>query len=70
MRAASERSLLAYSLRSFSLRSASSPAAVNAKWTADASFTPAMAPDERTRRLADWRRAVERSRDWARDEES
>ena len=47
-----------------------SPAAVNAKWTADASFTPAMAPDERTRRLADWRRAVERSRDWARDEES
>jgi glycerol kinase len=46
-----------------------SPAAVNAKWTADASFTPAMAPDERARRLADWRRAVERSRDWARDEE-
>jgi glycerol kinase len=46
-----------------------SPAAVNAKWTADASFTPAMAADERARRLADWRRAVERSRDWARDEQ-
>ena len=28
-----------------------SPAAVNAKWTADASFTPAMAADERARRL-------------------
>jgi glycerol kinase len=45
-----------------------SPAAVNAKWTADASFTPAMLGDERARRRADWRRAVERSRDWARDE--
>jgi glycerol kinase len=44
-----------------------SPEAVNARWTADASFEPAMAPDERARRLAEWRRAVERSRDWARE---
>jgi glycerol kinase len=43
-----------------------SPAAVNATWTAEASFAPAMAGDERARRLAEWRRAVERSRDWAR----
>jgi glycerol kinase len=43
-----------------------SPAAVNATWTAEASFAPAMAADERARRLAEWRRAVERSRDWAR----
>jgi glycerol kinase len=43
-----------------------SPAAVNATWTAEASFAPAMADDERARRLAEWRRAVERSRDWAR----
>jgi glycerol kinase len=43
-----------------------SPAAVNATWSADASFSPTMADDERTRRLTEWRRAVERSRDWAR----
>jgi glycerol kinase len=43
-----------------------SPAAVNATWSAEASFTPAMADDERARRRAEWRRAVERSRDWAR----
>jgi glycerol kinase len=42
-----------------------SPEAVNARWAADASFEPAMVPDERARRLAEWRRAVERSRDWA-----
>jgi glycerol kinase len=44
-----------------------SPAAVNATWSADASFTPTMAGGDRARRLADWRRAVERSRDWARE---
>ena len=44
-----------------------SPATVNATWQADASFTPAMDEAERTRRLADWQRAVERSRDWAQD---
>jgi glycerol kinase len=41
--------------------------AVNARWSADASFTPAMSAEERTARLASWRRAVERSRDWSRD---
>jgi glycerol kinase len=45
----------------------SSPAAVNATWSAEASFAPAMADGERARRLSEWRRAVERSRDWARD---
>jgi glycerol kinase len=44
-----------------------SPAEVNARWTADASFTPAMDSNQRTQRIAEWRRAVERSRDWARE---
>ena len=44
-----------------------SPATVNGLWHADASFTPAMPDDERARHLVEWRRAVERSRDWARD---
>jgi glycerol kinase len=44
-----------------------SPAEVNAQWSADASFIPAMDGDDRSRRLARWRRAVERSRDWARE---
>jgi glycerol kinase len=43
------------------------PATVNATWRAEASFTPAMEDSERSRRLAEWRRAVERSRDWARE---
>jgi glycerol kinase len=42
-----------------------SPAEVNSRWSADASFTPAMGVEERERRLAEWHRAVERSRDWA-----
>ena len=40
-----------------------SPAEVNAQWSADASFVPAMDGDDRSRRLAQWRRAIERSRD-------
>ena len=40
---------------------------VNARWAADASFTPSMAEDERARRLGDWHRAVERSRGWTHD---
>jgi len=40
---------------------------VNARWSADASFTPTMSADERAARLASWRRAVERSRDWSRE---
>jgi glycerol kinase len=42
-----------------------SPATVNATWRADASFAPAMDAPTRARHLADWRRAVERARDWA-----
>jgi glycerol kinase len=44
-----------------------SPEEVNAQWSAERSFTPAMSGEERARRLAEWRRAVERSRDWARE---
>jgi glycerol kinase len=44
-----------------------SPATVNATWRAEASFDPAIDADERNRRLAEWHRAVDRSRDWARD---
>jgi glycerol kinase len=44
-----------------------SPSEVNARWSADRSFTPSMAGDDREGRLAEWRRAVERSRGWARD---
>jgi glycerol kinase len=40
---------------------------VNAQWSADRSFAPSMSDDERARRVVKWRRAVERSRDWARD---
>ena len=45
-----------------------SPDEVNARWSADASFTP----DDDRRRARDracatWHRAVERSRDWSRD---
>lgn len=44
-----------------------SPAAVNATWSADASFSPNRDPDVAARRAV-WLRAVERSRNWARDE--
>jgi glycerol kinase len=44
-----------------------SPEEVNARWTADASFAPAMSDADRTTRGAAWRRAVERSRDWSRE---
>jgi glycerol kinase len=45
-----------------------SPEEVNARWSADASFSPTMTKDERAGRRAAWRRAVERSRDWSRDQ--
>lgn len=45
-----------------------SAAEVNATWKSEASFIPAMDASERASRLATWHRAVERSRDWARDE--
>jgi glycerol kinase len=35
-----------------------------AAWTADASFMPAMARDERDRRVDAWHRALDRSRGW------
>jgi glycerol kinase len=41
-----------------------SAAEVNAQWTADASFSPAV---DRSASLAEWRRAVERSRGWAQE---
>ena len=44
-----------------------SPEEVNARWSADASFSPAMPDAERTARGAAWQRALERSRDWSRD---
>jgi glycerol kinase len=44
-----------------------SPATVNATWRADATFTPAMETAARAQRRAEWSRAVERSRDWARE---
>ncbi len=43
------------------------PATVNATWRSEASFQPEMSETERAERLAEWRRAVDRSRDWARD---
>jgi glycerol kinase len=42
-----------------------SPATVNATWTAEASFAPAMAPADRESRMTVWHRALERARDWA-----
>jgi glycerol kinase len=43
---------------------------VNARWSADASFAPSISAEERTTRITQWRRAVERSRDWARQDAS
>jgi len=45
-----------------------SPEAVNGRWVADASFEPVMDDAQRTERLVEWRRAVDRARDWARDD--
>jgi len=44
-----------------------SPAEAAAAWAEEASFSPAMSADEVHRRTAEWSRAVERSRGWARD---
>ncbi|MDQ1455551.1 MAG: glycerol kinase [Actinomycetota bacterium] len=43
----------------------SSPDEVNARWSADAAFSPTMTDDGRAGRRAAWGRAVERSRGWA-----
>jgi glycerol kinase len=42
----------------------SSPDEVNARWSADAAFSPTMTDDGRAGRRAAWARAVERSRGW------
>jgi glycerol kinase len=47
-----------------------SPAEVNARWSADASFTPAIGAAERAARLRVWHRAVDRSRDWSHEPSS
>jgi glycerol kinase len=41
------------------------PEEIDERWSADASFTPTMSQDDRTRVIAGWRRAVDRSRGWA-----
>lgn len=41
---------------------------IEAIWQAERSFEPTMAEEERQARLARWRRAVERARDWARED--
>jgi glycerol kinase len=43
-----------------------SPADAASAWAEEAAYTPAMQADEVALRHAEWRRAVERSRDWAR----
>jgi glycerol kinase len=44
-----------------------SPNALDAAWRADATFEPAMDDTVRGAALAQWRRAVERSRDWSQE---
>jgi glycerol kinase len=43
-----------------------SPADAASAWSEEAAYTPAMPPDEVARRHAEWKRAVERARGWAR----
>jgi glycerol kinase len=45
-----------------------SPSEAAASWSQEAAFDPGMPADEVERRRADWMRAVERSRGWARDD--
>jgi glycerol kinase len=44
------------------------PAAAASAWTEEASYSPAMPPELVAAGLETWHRAVERSRDWARDD--
>jgi glycerol kinase len=46
------------------------PDAAAAAWHEEAAFTPAMAPEEVTRRHEIWRRGVERARGWARGDDA
>jgi glycerol kinase len=43
------------------------PEEINERWSEDKSFAPALSADERAPVIAAWRRAVDRSRDWARE---
>jgi glycerol kinase len=43
------------------------PAEAARRWRADAEFRPSADPGDLAGDAARWRRAVERSRDWARD---
>src|SRR5262249_54455323 len=43
------------------------PAEAGRAWRADAEFTPSPAATDRAEDAARWRRAVDRSRDWARE---
>ncbi|PTA68467.1 glycerol kinase GlpK [Deinococcus arcticus] len=47
-----------------------SEAELEALWQVDRSFEPALGADERERRVRQWRRAVERSRAWAQEDEA
>jgi glycerol kinase len=38
---------------------------IGRQWQADRRFRPAMTASERRRRMADWTRALDRSRRWA-----
>jgi glycerol kinase len=42
----------------------SGPDEIAARWSVDRTFEPAMSVDERGTRVAHWRRAVERAKDW------
>jgi glycerol kinase len=43
-----------------------SPQEIAAQWRIERTFEPQMAADQRKKLYADWQRAVERSKDWAR----
>ena len=47
----------------------SSELEITENWTEDRRFEPTMAEEERERLLSRWRRAVERSRDWEREDQ-
>ncbi|MNT28789.1 Glycerol kinase [compost metagenome] len=48
----------------------SDPAQITQQWQVEQRFEPNLSADERGHRLARWHRAVERARDWAREDEA
>jgi glycerol kinase len=48
----------------------SDPAQIAQQWQVERRFEPNLSADERGHRLARWRRAVDRARDWAREDEA